>query len=192
MVSPTLAQMTDAHTHDLATAQLLELLLTDELVYPEPQVTHELYWTEVESAFSVADWSEAELATRSEHFFATLATCWSSHRSRSLQAQLQARFGQLVPTDWLETISDRAQALLEAGLSPLEELVTCVEPLLTNWTIEDLQVFARPVAYAMRSAEAPEAELPTKDWTALSPVEQARLTMQVAQYALKAAQPEVD
>lgn len=193
---PLESMMNPSH-HDRASADLLEALLsqdTDEAVYT-PQHWREADWTEVESAFSLTDWSADEMQQGCDRFLAAVNSCWSettqsaTTTSAVLQA-LQTQFGQVMPRDWLQRISDRAQMLAEATTSPLEQLVDCVQPLLTDWTTDDLQVFARPVAFAMRS-QAPQLPNP-ESWSALSPVEQARYTLQVAQYALKVAQAEPD
>ncbi len=82
-----------------------------------------------------------------------------------------------------------ATHLLPVNLSLGEKLVRCVLALQPQWAEEDLQVLARPLAYAMRGNEtaaiestlagvrhAPPAEL--------TEIEQARLILAVAPYAL--------
>lgn len=199
MTRLSLEQMMNQSRHDRASAELLDQLLsgdTNETPYAQPQNWTEETWDELESALPLAGWSATEVQQGSDRFFAAVASCWSktsqtevsqSEAAESAVLQsLQAQFGQVLPGDWLQTISDRAQTLAQATVSPLEQLVDCVQPLLTDWTVDDLQVFARPVAFAMRSQAAPVPN--PESWSALSPVEQARYTLKVAQYALQVVQ----
>ncbi|MEM8640902.1 MAG: hypothetical protein AAGG51_19105 [Cyanobacteria bacterium P01_G01_bin.54] len=174
--------------HDAATAQLLEQLLTAEAVYPAPHAVMDEAWAQIETALPDAAWSDAEVQGGCDRFFATVRQCWPT-ADKSLVERLQAQFGATVPLAWLQTIGDRAQQLTQNANSPLEQLVDCVQPLLADWSIEDLQVFARPMAFAMRGASTPPEPDP-QDWSALSRVEQARYTLQVARYALQVAQTE--
>ncbi|NEO82789.1 MAG: hypothetical protein F6J87_00790 [Spirulina sp. SIO3F2] len=189
MTRLSLEQLLAGSRYDSASAELLEQLLTSESVYPAPQTVADEAWTEIETALPATVWSDAEVQTGSDRLFETLNNCWpaqSETNSSSLVSQLQDQFGTTVPADWLQTISDRATQLAQSTTSPLEQLLDCVGPLLSDWSLDDLQVFARPVAFAMRSA--PAALPKEQNWSALSPVEQARYTLQVAKYALEAAQ----
>ncbi|WP_204106344.1 MULTISPECIES: hypothetical protein [Spirulina sp. CCY15215] len=167
-------------------AELLEAILSEEAIFPwnpaDPET--ENYLSNIEGVFNLTDWSESEdIVPRSQDLFAQLALCWEKFPPRSLDSSLQEKFGDRVPTDWLEAISARVQELTEAGLSPIDRLVECVKPLLSDWAIEDLQVFARPFAYAMRGKGFEESEV--KQWEELSEVERARYALKVAHYALE-------
>ena len=66
-------------------------------------------------------------------------------------------------------------------------MVECVLDILPQWDEEDLQVLARPLAYAMREADSEGVELVTtsrKPWTELSEIEQAIVGLAVARYAI--------
>ena len=54
------------------------------------------------------------------------------------------------------------------------------------WAEDDLRVFARPLAYAMRGEVASEPS--SNDWAALSEIEQAKLTLAIAKYAMEHVQ----
>ncbi|HAG81788.1 MAG TPA: hypothetical protein DCL61_11625 [Cyanobacteria bacterium UBA12227] len=71
----------------------------------------------------------------------------------------------------------------------MDRMIQCVEELLPNWAEDDLQVLARPLAYAMRGAEAETVELALGavrplDWTELSEIERARLSLAIARIAI--------
>jgi len=94
-----------------------------------------------------------------------------------------------MPQTWLEAIANKARQVFSTNLPLAEQLVLCVKPLLNNWAEEDLLVFARPLAYAMRGASHSESEAPfgivqPREWTDLSQMEQVRLTLAVAHSAL--------
>jgi hypothetical protein len=62
-------------------------------------------------------------------------------------------------------------------------MVQCVQELLPEWGEDVLQVWARPLASAMRGSEA-EIARPV-EWDELSESERARLSLAVARYALR-------
>jgi hypothetical protein len=66
-------------------------------------------------------------------------------------------------------------------------MVECVLDILPQWAEEDLQVLARPLAYAMREVDSEGAELvmaTRRPWAQLSEIEQARVSLAVARYAI--------
>jgi hypothetical protein len=65
-------------------------------------------------------------------------------------------------------------------------LVQCVKPLLSGWSDDDLQVFARPLAYAMRGNNVSSIDqlISKNSWENLSQLEQISLSMAIAQYTL--------
>lgn len=167
--------------------ELLEALLQEEngSCYPwnPSEVEAEAYFAELDSEFELDDWSDEEVRSRSERFFQQLDACFPS-----LPESLAERFAARVPTAWLEAIAQKAQALVSVNLSVADQLVQCVRELLPNWTEDDLLVLARPVAYAMRE-EAEAVDFPitivrSAEWQELSEIEQARLSMAIARYAI--------
>lgn len=163
--------------------ELLDQLLTTEDRYPWNPATAEAYFVAVEAQVEGFDGPATEWENRAEQFFNQLEACWIP---QGVEQALERQFAQTLPAAWLKEIARQAQQLATSSLSPLEQLVECVSPLLTEWSLEDLNLFARPLAYAMRSG-TPTTPSPA-DWQSLTPVEQARYTLQVAQYALEAAQ----
>lgn len=178
------SQETKQHLENLG-EELAETILQDEPVYPwnpaEPEA--EEYFETVEREFSLADWLESEeVALRTQTLFCHLDRCWESAGNSTLEARLLSQFGRCMPKQWLATIAQQAKTLFSTSLSPADQLVQCVEPLLSQWAKDDLYVFARPLVYAMRDGSTEEIE--TIRWDELSPVEQARYSMKIARYAL--------
>lgn len=184
--------------------ELLEALLqSEDDFYPwnpaEPQA--EDYFAQLEREFLIERWQEVEEITQaSQALFNRLHQCWSSSTASSrlvveeqLRQSLSDRFAMLMPEAWLEAIAHKAQQLFSTNMSLADQLVQCVKPLLPNWAEDDLFVMARPLAYAMRGTSESEVEvLPglvqSTEWMELSPMEQARLSLAVANSALRQLQ----
>lgn len=170
------------------------LLVTDNAPYPWNPLApeSEAYLTELEQTFALEDWSTAEISTRSQNLFSQLDQLWSEKvpaAANTVQVALSRRFAGRVPQDWLAAIATRANELLSTNLSLMDRLVQCVHQMLPAWAEEDLQVMARPLAYAMRGAEAEAIEYTLNavrpiDWQELSDMERARLSLAIARYAL--------
>lgn len=172
--------------------ELLDLLLEEDVdCYPwnpcDPDA--EIYFTDSEENLDLEDWSDEEIKIRSQNFFASLNTCWANKPSLvdSVKVSLAERFATRVPQGWLDAIAHKAQHIVSTNLSLTDKLVQIVGDLLPNWAEDDLFVFARPVALSMRG----EADAITRSWDELSEVEQARLSMTIARYAVEELQEQV-
>lgn len=170
--------------------QLLDYFLEQDKPYPwnPEEVEVEAYFEVIEDDFSLADWSAQEIEERTESLFSSFNSCWPPQSSFSFQKVLDAKFGSVVPSFWLEAIAQETKKMVDTNLSKMDRLVSSMKPLLTNWTEEDLQVFARPLVYAMRSGQNNKADnvlskLENTSWEDVSPVEKARLSLVIAQYA---------
>lgn len=155
--------------------------------YPwEPtQAETESYFHTQQEQFSLDTLlGEGELGTRAAALFSHLGQCWQSVAQGEARKQvLFDRFAG-VPIAWLEAIAAAAQGAMQQKISLQDKLVSCVQSLLPQWNEEDLQVLARPLAYAMRgSGESPQAFKGV--WEELSPVEQARWSLAIAKTALQ-------
>ena len=178
--------------------ELLEALLEETVTYPwnPSAIEAENYFMELEHNFSLEEFSDSEeIAGKAENFFSHLDQCWSSQTKFRVKESLLTKFGKIAPVSWLEMIADQAEQIVEAKLSPLNQLVECIKPLLSNWAEEDLQVFARPLVYAMRGSRevATENALSLEKqltWDDLSEIEQVRFSMEIANYALLELQAE--
>ncbi len=183
---------------------LLEALLEpDDATYPwNPDYEEsEAYFQELEQQFEMQDLLEEELTTRSQDFYSNLDTLWSNISLTSsyndnpqqalvvnLQETLRSTFAACVPQTLLNTIAQKAAEIFAAQQSIGEQLVECVQTVLPTWGTEDLLVLARPFAYAMRSSESKNSasaisNLNNSEWTALSEVEKAKVTLAIASYA---------
>lgn len=145
----------------------------------------EPFFTVLEQEFSLDDWKVDEVATRSSVFFAQVNQLWSK---ATLQESLLQRFATRVPQQLLTAIATRAQQVLSNSVSLADQLVQCVQEALPNLAEDDLYVLARPLAHAMRGNDLPiESTLErvrSIEWDALSDVEQARLSLAIARYAI--------
>ncbi|MBD2522506.1 hypothetical protein [Nostoc sp. FACHB-133] len=183
---------------------LLEALLEPEdATYPwnPADEESEAYFQELEQQFGMQDLLEEELTTRSQDFYSNLDTLWSNISLTSsyndnpqqalvvnLQETLRSTFAACVPQTLLNTIAQKAAEIFAAQQSIGEQLVECVQTVLPTWGTEDLLVLARPFAYAMRSSESKNSasaisNLNNSEWTALSEVEKAKVTLAIASYA---------
>jgi hypothetical protein len=179
-----------------AQGELLEVLLQpEEDCYPwnpaEPEA--EAYFAELEREFLLDSWQDREeIQDRSQEFFEQLNQCWASPAALAIDpvtSELVERFATFVPQVKIEAIARRAQQAVSENLSLVEQLVSCVKPLLPNWAEEDLFVLARPWAYAMRGNPNTlgEVNLDTTratEWSELSQMEQARLSLAIARSAI--------
>ncbi|NJL89753.1 MAG: hypothetical protein HC916_08115 [Coleofasciculaceae cyanobacterium SM2_1_6] len=128
---------------------------------------------------------EGELGLRVQSLFSQLGQCWRSTTQWAIiQQVLLDRFAG-IPTVWLESITTAAQGVVQQKISLQDKLVTSVQSLLGQWAEEDLQVLARPLAYAMRG-NIEENQVFTGVWEELSPLEQARWSLAIAKAALQA------
>ena len=187
-----------------AQLELLEVLLEpDDAPYPwnnaDPE--SENYFVEAEQEF-VEDWLDAEITVRSPTFFSQVDKLWSAitpvaatavTNVSTLQSTMRSEFAARVPQGWLDRIASTAQQIFASEQSIADQLVQCVQTLLPNWVEEDLLVLARPFAYAMRGNQMADVEfvlgeLQFEDWTALSEIEQARMSLAIARYALSELQ----
>ena len=157
-------------------------------------------WLEELSSHSLLDcWSEAELDERSTAFFGVMDQLWAP----DLVAVLSQKF-VTVPQEMLSFIALRASQLVKTSVQQVEQasdlagglardladqLIACTQSILPQWAEDDLRVFARPLVYAMRG-DIPKADVPEKDWASMTEIEQAKLTLAIAKYAMAQAQSE--
>ena len=177
-----------------AEADLMNCLLASSTIdYPwnptDPESAD--YYAASDRNFNLDEWSEAEISQRSQAFFTQVRGCWENSPSPELQLNpleaLTAKFGSRVPQQWLATIATNVSTLASSNLEPVEQLVQSVRELLSNWATDDLLVMARPYAYAMRcnpGVDEPDNIVRHVEWTELSEIERAKLTILIAQYAI--------
>ncbi|BAZ68826.1 MAG: hypothetical protein KME28_05005 [Pelatocladus maniniholoensis HA4357-MV3] len=162
----------------------------------------EEYFHHLEEHFVLQDVLEEELTTRCEDFYNQLEALWTSHAPSynhntdsiiigQLQESLQSRLSTDVPKQWLKAIAQKAADIFTTQQSMANQLVECVQAVLPGWGSDDLLVLARPYAYAMRSSESQKTaetvvnQVSEQEWTNLSEIEQARVSLAIAYYALQ-------
>ncbi len=188
-----------------AELELLQMLLQEEadsldtsVAYPWNPAEAESYFEVLEQAVLQAGWTEAEFTEPGQAISNLLNQAWAeatlpvssvSTAMLSLLQQFASRFDAQVPQQVLSSIAQQAQQLMSENRSIADRMVDCVRDCFPAWAEEDLQVLARPFAFAMRSAETEVLEAALRSmrcaaWSDLSGVEQARLSLAIARYAI--------
>ncbi len=177
-----------------AQAELLQAVLAED-VYP---------WTGPETAFDeeapieaaqVLQISDEEVVQGWQKLSAQLSVMWATHDIPLLQqSALQQRFADRLPSVVIAHIAEKAQQVTRfaqgAGANMTDQMIACVQDILTQVAADDLQVMARPMALAMRGSsrdefvEATIQSVPQVEWASLSPIERARLSLAAAWYAI--------
>jgi hypothetical protein len=146
------------------------------------------------------DFTDAELITSADNFYQNLDIIWdqvsviennniSKNTVNYLRSALQNAFS-VMPEVLLTAIAQKAAEVSILEKSASEKLVECVQALLPSWEMDDLLVLARPFAYAMRSSEPQTLtsiirDFEHRDWANLSEIEQVKITLAIADYALQ-------
>jgi hypothetical protein len=180
--------------------EILSLLMEPkEEIYPWDTTTlaAEAYFTEAEQQLASDPWLEEELIATSPGFLSQLDNLWQAKapvlQTPHLQAKLSAQFAQYVPQEWLATISRQASQLIDSQKSLGAQLVQCVQELVPNCLEEDLLVLARPYANAMRSnidSATVQLNITPEQWATLSEIQQAKVGLAIALYAIEQNQEE--
>ncbi|MBD2777087.1 hypothetical protein [Iningainema tapete] len=180
---------------------LAALLEPDDNSYPWNPAAQEseAYFLQLEQQFALQEVLDEELDIRSQAMAHKLDELWSEHTHDQcntinntfvvLKETLQNSFATLIPTHWLNQIARKAVEIYQTQQSIGDKIVECVQDVLPNWAADDLFVLARPLAYSMRSGENNGIELVLNklgnhEWTNLSEVEQAKVSVALAYYAI--------
>ncbi len=184
-----------SYTRSKIEKELLEALLAENSLYPWDSSTPEAEAYFMEAEQFGADWQEEEMSARSHQFLSQLDQLWLAATptiaASSLQANLRAQFAAHIPQHWLDAIAHQARQALETQKSLSSQLVQCVQELLPNCLEADLQVLARPYAYAMRSSSNESqllGNMTPERWATLSEIAQAKVSLAIARYALEQLQ----
>jgi hypothetical protein len=163
-----------------------------QIAYPwnpaEPEV--EPFFNQVDEQFTWDGWENVEIERRSQAFYQQLDQLWAV---TPLQTALTKKF-VTAPQNLLRAIARQAQQLANTSATVADQLILCVHEVLPQWAPEDLQVLARPLAYAMRSDDTSPVEttlnaIRSLDWSELSELEQARMSLAIARYAIDKVNP---
>lgn len=195
--SPLNGDMDTADDLSVTQAALLQAVLDTERSAPwlAEDVAAE-YENSVESAGAALEISNEEAAEGWQGLSAQLNQIWADAASgvvadnAGVLAQLQQRFGERLPGHLLTVIADKAQQAVRGAEPMVTQMISCVQDEFAQLAVADLQVMARPMAFAMRGNSADELVEATvqsireDNWEALSPIEQARLSLAAARYAI--------
>jgi len=182
--SPDSEYFRDSQTQ--AQMELLATIVQTDVAYPwnPAQLESESYLTALEQEFTLSDsFSDSDIALKSQVLFSQLEQVWLT---TALQKSLREKFAR-VPQDFLASIAQSVQNATVKYQSLADQMVECVLDILPQWAEEDLQVLARPLAYAMRDVDSEGWELvmaTKRPWAQLSEIEQARVSLAVARYAI--------
>lgn len=188
-----------SYTKSSIEIELLAALLEEDSIYPwdGSSAEAEAYFIAAEQEFG-ADWQEEETQEKSHHFLSQLDKLWQAATPTSvmssLQENLRGQFAAHIPQQWLDAIAQQARQAIVTQKSLATQLVQCVQELVPNCMEADLQVLARPYAYAMRgsSNDLPKmlGNITPQNWAALSEIQQAKVSLAIARYALEQLQAE--
>jgi hypothetical protein len=191
----------DAVTLGLASGDSQEVAEVKVAEQPHSQIAYpwepadpeaETFFNQLDEQFTWDDWENGEIERRSQAFYQKLDQLWAV---TPLQTALTKKF-VTVPQNLLRAIARQAQQLVNTSATVADQLILCVNEVLPQWAPEDLQVLARPLAYAMRSDDANPVEttlntIRSLDWSELSELEQARMSLAIARYAIDKVNPPV-
>ena len=163
------------------TEELLAILIEEEDTYAWDVTAVENHdpLDVTETPFSLCAGLEATaLEAQAHRFFSSLHQKFPTV-SVSPQSNIFDQFASLLPAEHLNRLVESAENLVNSQLDNLDRLVVCLSELFPQWSPEDLQVFARPYAYTMRSGQS-ETNIDTENWQNLSEIEQIRRSAAIA------------
>ncbi|MEM9265491.1 MAG: hypothetical protein AAGA46_08200 [Cyanobacteria bacterium P01_F01_bin.13] len=173
-------------TETNAQQEMLQSILSPQQPYPWTPSDASDYFTNATDTNTELAFSDEEAQLGWQNLSAQLDQLWNG--STSLQAALAQRFTRRLSQDVIEQITAKATQVINTGRPLAEQLITCVRDTLTGWDEADLQVMARPLAHAMRGQEeildATINSVRDIEWEALSPMEQARISLAAARWAI--------
>ncbi|MEM6590607.1 MAG: hypothetical protein AAF651_01965 [Cyanobacteria bacterium P01_C01_bin.73] len=178
-----------------AELELLQSILDNREAYVwNPSLEDsETYLSQFETAWGESGLNHDQVSKGWQTVSQQLDIMWQSldqaGAGASVLDALTTRFANRMPADLLAEIARRAEDVVSSGKPVLNQMLHCVKDILAAWDETDLQVMARPMAYAMRDGQGEIVEVTLQsvrdaDWASLSPMEQARLSLAIARYAI--------
>ncbi|NES67091.1 MAG: hypothetical protein F6K24_18480 [Okeania sp. SIO2D1] len=177
---------------------LLNSIVLDDIAYPWNPETAEsdTYFDSLEEELPLSDLlTDLEMTSACKEFYSQTDRLFCAI---DIQNSLSEKFSGLAPKNLLNKLGKVAVNVVDqvnslgSILSLSDQLVHCVSEVLPGWDLEDLEVMARPLAYSMRGShddavENTLATIQSTSWYDLSEVEQARLSLAIALYAISKA-----
>lgn len=169
---------------------LLQTILDGETAYPWEATQAAEHVSQTTAQHSL-EFSEAEADAGWTVLSQQLNTFWGDaidENAVDVEAALLAKFAGRLSATVADRIAQVAQQVADSGRPLAEQMIACVRETLADWDEVDLQVMARPMAFAMRGqAENIDAAINAVrnvEWERLNEIEQARLSLAAARYAL--------
>ena len=182
-------------------AELLQSVLSEECYPWTPAEVAAGYEEDLDAAGQLLEISDEEALVGWQGLSAQLNRVWAS-ADVDVLAQLRQKFAARLPESVLVSIGDRAlqlaQGVSQEAKPMVARMIDCVKGTAIAVGEADLQVIARPMAFAMRSSGAEEwvdaavNSVRLADWEKLSPLEQARLSLAAARYAIAQVEGSVE
>lgn len=177
---------------------LLNSIVLDDIAYPwNPEAAEsDTYFDALEEELPLSDLlTDLEMTSACKQFYSQTNVLFSAI---DIQNSLSEKFSGLAPKNLLNKLGKIAVNVVDqvnslgSILSLSDQLVHCVSEVLPGWDLEDLEVMARPLAHSMRGShndavENTLATIQSTSWYDLSEVEQARLSLAIALYAISEA-----
>ncbi|MEM1308587.1 MAG: hypothetical protein AAF892_04950 [Cyanobacteria bacterium P01_D01_bin.71] len=180
-----------ANTQQQTELEFLHAVLSEDLSHPwnpySPAAAEYLDRLESEADADLED--DIVIDSQWSQVSTLAAALWDAADARTnLSEMLAQKFGARMPRHLLGQLAGQAQAAADSGQALIDQLVVSAQAVLTGWDVVDLQVMARP-ALAMRSGQGESLEAMVEsirpvDWDELTEMEQARLALVIARYAL--------
>ncbi|MEO0348814.1 MAG: hypothetical protein AAF282_02050 [Cyanobacteria bacterium P01_A01_bin.15] len=170
-----------------AQQEMLQSVLSPQRLYPWTPAEADEYFAEAIAVGDELALSDEEAQQGWQALSAQLDTLWNGSPS-PIQAALAQRFARRLSQVAIAQITAKAAQVASTGRPLAEQLIACVRDTLTGWEEVDLQVMARPLAHAMRGQEeileATISSVRDVEWDALSPMEQARISLAAARWSI--------
>ena len=185
MVNKNSQSQKNLSAESLAQQEMLQSILTTQPPYPWTPAEASDYFAEATAAGDELALSDEEAQLGWQAFSAQLNAFWGE---TSIQTALAQRFARRLSADMIDQITAKAAQVINSGRPLAEQLIACVRDTLTGWDDADLQVMARPLAHAMRGQEeildATINSVRDIEWESLSSMEQARISLAAARWAI--------
>ena len=170
-----------------AQQEMLQSVLSPQRLYPWTPAEADEYFAEASAAGDELALSDEEAQQGWQALSTQLDTLWGD-ASSAIQGALAQRFARRLSQVAIAQITAKAAQVASTGRPLAEQLIACVRDTLTGWEEADLQVMARPLAHAMRGQEeileATISSVRDIEWDALSPMEQARISLAAARWSI--------
>lgn len=162
----------------------------------------EAFFNDLEAPDVFEGLPETEITHRAQSFFTQVNQLWPV---TSLEASLMERFAARAPKALLAGIARQVQqavantekAVVESSVTLADQLIYCVRELVPSLADDDFYVLARPLAGSLRNGglrsaiDAQLAQVPNVGWEQLSDLQQVRLSLAIARYAMAQAQSQL-